>query len=139
MALETPNLVQACALLLIEGFEDPPNSTITFATNNGFSSAEFIDVDIPTVGITLAMDQPLNNMEGSVYVGGDAASGFSEIQGLYISPAHFESGNALIDALPANQVVLADVEGSEDVFRMQVFVIAQLALAEAPTGEPVAP
>lgn len=139
MALETPNLVHASANLLIQDFEDPPNSTITFATNNGFKGVEFIDADNPDIGITLTLDQPVNNMEGSVYLNGDPISGIAQAgEGAYISPLHEETGEALIDDLPNNQVVILTIEGG-DVFRMNVMVVGQLALAEAPAGEPVAP
>lgn len=137
MALETPNQVHAAAVLLIEDFEDPPNSTITFATNNGFSSVRFLDEDNPDVGIALIMDQPVSNMEGSVYVNGDAFSG-QPFAGAYISPMHFQVADPIIDDVPDNQVVIVDVAGA-DVFRMYVMVLGQQALAEAPAGEPVAP
>jgi len=138
MALETPNLVQASALLLIEGFEDPPNSTITFATNNGFKSVAFLDIDNPDIGITLEMDQPVNNMEGSVYMNGDVLSALNaDSDGGYISPLHQQVGEPFIDDVPDNQVVIVGINAGSDVFRMNVLVVAQLALAEAPAGEPV--
>jgi len=135
MALETPNQVHASALLLVEGFEDPPNSTIVFGTNNGFASVAFIDIDNPDIGIVLAMDQPVSNMEGSAYLGGDPDSGAKDSDA-YITPRHYSVGEAIIDDLPANHVVIDSLE-AEDVFRISVFVIGQTALAEAPAGEPV--
>lgn len=138
MALETPNLVRASCLLLIENFFDDETATVKFATNNGFSSVRFIDPDEVPVGIVLALDQPLSNMEGSVYLGGDPLAEVSDIAGAYITPLHVATEEPLIDDLDPNQVVVLEMEG-DDVFRLNILVIGQGALLEAPAGEPIFP
>lgn len=138
MALETPNQVHASAVLLIDNYDDPPNSTVEFAASNGFASVNFLDLDDPDIGLTLEMEQAVNNQEGSVYHSGDpdssAESAFS-----YITPTHFETGEALVDDLPANQVALINLSASVSTFRLWLFVIGQRQILEAPAGEPVTP
>jgi len=138
MALETPNQTIASAVLLIQGFEDPPNETVEFLSNAGFQSVRFISDVEPELGLVLALSNPVNNNEGQVSIGGDLTLDLSGTQS-YITPNHFLTSESSLDALEPHQVAIVSLSPLDDVFRLTVQVSGQQAIVPANPNEPVAP
>lgn len=146
MSLETPDRVAASAVLLFQKIDDPGNETVEFLSNNGFASVSLVfnEEDPPeVVGALLRMDQPVNNLEGAVAVGGDLAVDPADTGG-YISPNHFQTGDPWVDDIEPFQCVVV-VSPFEPVFRLTVTVLAMTAIPlneetqAAIADEPVAP
>ncbi len=137
MSLETPNRIAASTVLLFESFPTVGEGTVEFASNNGFASVRFIDLTDLTEGVVLAMDQPVNNQEGAVYLRPDAS--VEPVPRGYITPNHFETGTTAIDDLAPFQAAVIELAGAVEVFRLSVTVFKMTEVLAPLEGEPVTP
>lgn len=141
MALETPNRVHASAVVLAQNMFDPPNETLEFRNNVGFSSIAFVDPADTPIGVVLKLIQEVTNDEGSVYLGSDPNGILDGGNGnaAWITPSHLEAPEPLLNALDSNQVVVSQFLPKETSFRFNVIVFAAMTEVEPIAGEPLAP
>lgn len=142
MSLETPDRIRASGVLLFQNWEDPDpeNITVQLRGSVGFQQPQMlIDEDLDEDGtMIMQLDNAVSNDEAAVFVSGDSHVTFDQGGG-YITPMATWDDIPVLDELPDNTLVIQEIDGNRDAFRLYVVVFRMQFEGEAitqlqPTG-----